>query len=468
MSGPLDRIRRVLSDAGPAVRRGSEIGTNASEDEDPARKRLRERLRERLAAIRAGEVGRGGRVPPASPRPSDPSHGGDPAPLLTLDDFEGADDRPLEERVRGTVESGPKGSCLVVERRRSLAERHGDVRLSEVLERPLPLRPTERRPRGPTEIHARDAVFLDVETTGLSGGTGTLAFLIGTGRVVRGEAGDEFVVRQYFLRDFPDEPAALEALADDLADSPLVTFNGRTFDWPLLSTRLRIHRTAVADRDHADLLPPSRRLWAGSLDSHSLAAIERHVLGVVRGQDLPGYLMPAAYFGWLRTGRAGALALAFDHNEVDVVSMAALWATVTRVLSEPTDRPMAVGKDHLGTAHLLLQHGEAVRARACLEAACAAGLGRETPALWRTLGDLQRRAGDLDAAKRTWRRWLVESDRFDPHPFESLAKVSEHVEKDALAALALVEQALTRCPDDHPAREGLAHRANRLRRKARS
>ncbi len=456
MSGALDRIRRVLSDAGPALRRAADVPLpGAVTDDDPARRRLRERL----AAIRAGEVGTGGRALPTSGEPS-------AAPAFSLDDFEGPeeDDRPLEERVGAVVESGAKGSFLVVTRRWPLAGRHGDVLLSEVLARPLPLRRTERRRGGATAIDARDAVFLDVETTGLSGGTGTIAFLIGTGRVER----DDFVVKQYFLRDFPDEPAALSALASDLADAPLVTFNGRSFDWPLLSTRWRIHRTPVADRDHADLLPPSRRVWQGSLSTHTLSAIERHALGIARGEDLPGALMPAAYFGWLRTGRAGALSKAFRHNEVDVVSMAALWAVVTRVLAAPSARPTAVAGDHLGTANLLLQHGDPAGARACLEAAFAAGFGRETPALWRALGDLQRQARDLPAAERTWRRWLVEAPRFDPHPFESLAKVEEHVRKDRSAALALTEEALARCPEGHPARGDLEHRANRLRRRLRS
>jgi hypothetical protein len=135
------------------------------------------------------------------------------------------------------------------------------------------------------------------------------------------------------------------------------------------------------------------------------------------------------------------------------------------VLEAPWDRPDATARDHLGTAALLLQHGEAARARACLEAAAGAGLGTETPALWRTLGALQRRAGDLDAAARTWRRWLEEGDDFDAHPYESLAKVEEHRRRDYLAALTIVEEALGRCPRGHRARRDLEHRATRLRRR---
>ena len=305
------------------------------------------------------------------------------------------DGRSLLDRVGGEVRHGPKGSFLLAVRRWPLAARHGNVLLGDMLDHPLALRRRERAGRAETTVDPARAVFLDLETTGLSGGTGTLAFLIGTGRV----EGDEFVVRQYFTRDFPDEPAVLDALAEDLGDAPLVTFNGRSFDWPLLSTRLSIHRTAVADRAHVDLLPPSRRLWAQSLESHSLGDLERRVLGVTRGADLPGALIPAAYFDWLRTGRSATIALAFEHNAIDIVSLAALSAVVSKILRDPAKRVEAPAGDHLATAMLLLDHGDPERARACLEAAAAAGLPRDTRSVRRLLGTIQRRAGDFDSAE---------------------------------------------------------------------
>jgi hypothetical protein len=131
--------------------------------------------------------------------------------------------------------------------------------------------------------------------------------------------------------------------------------------------------------------------------------------------------------------------------------MVALAARIARVLEAPWDRPGATARDHLGTAALLLQHGEAARARACLEAAAEAGLGAETPALWRTLGGLQRRAGDLAAAARTWRRWLAEGADFDAHPFEALAKVEEHRRRDFRGA-AIVTDALAPPPSHHTRR----------------
>ena len=359
---------------------------------------------------------------------------------------------------------GPKGSILVTERRWALDAPHGAVSLAAALERPIPLRQRERRKGGAIDVHPRDAVFLDLETTGLSGGTGTIAFLVGTGRF----ESDAFVVRQYFLRDFPDEPALLEALVDDVGDAPLVTFNGRSFDAPLLTTRLRLHRVAFAERDHLDLLPPARRLWAGSLESHALSALERHVLGVTREDDLPGALMPVAYFAWLREARAAGVAGAFRHNELDLVSLAALCGVVGRILKDPTSRPSAPSRDHLDTARLLMDHGDRAKARECLEAAIQGGAERESESLRRLLGSLHRRAGDLAAAEGTWTRWIEAEERsslFDAHPYVELAKLLEHRRRDLAAAHAMVERALRRCPAADPRKGALLHRRARLVRR---
>ena len=461
MSGNADRIRRILDDHGPALRRASDATTQPAAPTEPATPpaastTANEILRERLAALRAHAIGTG---PSRGPGGAAPEAGWMPALVLPEEDG-----RTLEAHVGAVLRTGRKGSFLQTERRWSLAERHGHTTLAAALERPIPLRRRERRVGGGDHVHARDAVFLDLETTGLSGGTGTIAFLVGAGRFVD----DAFVVRQYFLRDFPDEPALLEALVEDVGDAPLVTFNGRCFDAPLLTTRLRIHRVPFADRDHLDLLPPARRLWAGSLESHALSALERHVLGVVRPDDLPGALMPVAYFAWLREARAAGVAGAFKHNELDIVSLAALCGVVGRLLDDPTARPDAVARDHLDTARLLVDHGDLAKARTCLEAAIESGAEAPSEGLRRMLGTLHRRAGDLPAAERTWTRWIValESARtFDAHPYEELAKLLEHRKKDLRAAREIVERALARCPATDAHRPHLVHRRARLDRR---
>jgi hypothetical protein len=442
-----DRIRRILDGAGTALRRAVEVPQKPPE---APRDGLRERLlRRRLDALRVAET------TPAL-RPTPPPE----APLPLLDDD---DRRPLEEVVGATVRTTARGSHLYVERRYPLDVLHGRVRLGDVLERALPLRRAERLPGAPPEIDLRSAVYLDVETTGLSGGTGTVAFLVGAARF----EGEALVLRQYFMRDFPDEGSLLEAFADDLGGAPLVTFNGRSFDWPLLTTRLRLHRTRVAERPHADLLPPSRRLWAGSLESHALGDLEREVLGVEREDDLPGWMIPEAWFSYLRSRRPARVAAAFRHNEVDIVSMVALGAVVARLASEPTSRRGCPALDHLGTARLLLDHGRSDLARACLEAAVSGGLPEPSPVLRRLLGACHRRAGDLDGAMRAWSAWLQEEEVFDPHPFEELAKACEHRLRDLPRALAYVEEALARCAPGDPRRASLLHRAARLRERHR-
>ena len=150
-------------------------------------------------------------------------------------------------------------------------------------------------------------VYLDTETTGLAGGTGTCAFLIGIGTI----EGTQFVVRQFFLRDYPEEKAILHALAEILdAFDGVVTYNGKTFDMPLLETRYALARlkSPFARLMHLDALHPSRRLWRLRLESCKLTDLESAVLGIEREGDVAGSEIPAIYFDYLRTGRCARLA----------------------------------------------------------------------------------------------------------------------------------------------------------------
>src|SRR5207245_11750591 len=165
-------------------------------------------------------------------------------------------------------------------------------------------------------------IFLVTETTGLAGGTGTYAFLVGAGWI----EGDVFVVAQHFMRDLDEEPALLAALAPLLERAGgVVTFNGAGFDLPLLETRFVLARRRwPATLPHLDLLRPSRRVWTGCFDDCRLGTLERDVLGLAREEDVPGALIPSLYFDWLRRRRAAPLARVFAHNRDDVLSLAAL------------------------------------------------------------------------------------------------------------------------------------------------
>jgi len=367
--------------------------------------------------------------------------------------------RPLGELVGGVERKTPYGLLLQVERRLPLDLDHGRIALRDALLHPVPLRLHEQGPGAGRLLAAQDAVFLDTETTGLSGGTGTVAFLVGTGWVEQ----EVFVLRQYFMRDYPEERALLHALDEDLAGRPLVSFNGRSFDWPLLKTRWQMHHSQATEHAHLDLLTAARRLWGRTLHSHSLATLERHVLGLGRGEDLPGYLIPGAWFDFVRSGWGGTIAQAFRHNEIDVVSMLALFARVGAILADPGGRVEALA-DRLGTARLLLDLGDPARARRCLEAGLGEGAAVEERGVRRLLGHLCRRKGEWRAALEHWQH-VARSGEFDSEAYEQAAKLYEHRLHDPVAALAWTHAALEQVVEGTRCYEAFAHRAARLERK---
>lgn len=203
----------------------------------------------------------------------------------------------------------------------------------------------------------KDAVFLDLETTGLSRGTGTYAFLIGVGRFMDGG----FRLRQFFLRDFHEETAAMTALLTELETArALVTFNGRTFDWPLLETRATMNRMRLPRLPHLDLLHPARRLWQGTLDSCRLSRLEEEVLDLHRTDDVPGEEIPQRYFAFLETGDATPLADVVIHNQLDILSMVALAGFMGHAVAEPLSaapvgRPLS-GAELLAIGRLLVEN----------------------------------------------------------------------------------------------------------------
>jgi hypothetical protein len=179
------------------------------------------------------------------------------------------------------------------------------------------------------EVPARDVVCFDTETTGLAGGTGTRAFLIGSARW----RGDGLHIRQWLMTALAAESALLRAFAGSLdPTAALVSYNGRSYDAPLLAARYRLARLPdpLPGRMHIDLLHPARRRWRGRWENCRLATIERRVLGVVREDDLPGSEAPAAWLRHLRGGDARDLRRVVDHNRQDLVSLAGLLVHLER------------------------------------------------------------------------------------------------------------------------------------------
>ncbi|MGC9359895.1 MAG: ribonuclease H-like domain-containing protein, partial [Anaerolineae bacterium] len=282
------------------------------------------------------------------------------------------------------------------------------------------------------------ALFIDTETTGLGGGGGTYAFLVGMGRF----EGNAFVVRQLFMPDYDDEGALLDLLAESVQDSGgLVSFNGRAFDWPLLASRYVMDRRPVPGQGlpHLDLLLLSRRLWREMLPSCSLASLEEHVLGLERSfEDVAGHLIPDIYRRYVKDGDAGPLDGVFYHNLVDVLSMVSLAqvaADIARdgleMVEEPLCDAYALGRLYEG----LGRASEATQAYRQARGERDEGV-RAWEAGWRE-AMLHKRRGAFEAAVSLWSR-LVDGFRLDP--YVELAKYHEHRSKDLAEARRWVVQ----------------------------
>lgn len=373
----------------------------------------------------------------------------------------------VAELVGGRERATSHGSLLVARRDYQLQHSHGELLLRTALEAsPEVFRLLGRRPAG-DPAPAR-LLYLDTETTGLAGGTGTYAFLVGAGFF---EA-DRFVLEQYFMRDLDEEPALLAALEALLADfDGVVTFNGRGFDLPLLETRFVLARRRWPDHLwHLDLLPPARRLWSFRLPDCRLATIETRVLGLDRIDDVPGALIPSLYFRYLRSRRAEELRPVFEHNRLDVLSLVALTGWVARALSDPGGLDLAP-EEYLGLGRLW-EGLDAERGIECYRTALARGLGspyRERVLL--RLGLRAKREARWHEACRFWEAAISGDSGFHLGPWEELAKYYEHRCRDLAAAqrvtsLALAEARAQGAPDAVGA--SLAHRLSRLRRRTRS
>ncbi len=270
-------------------------------------------------------------------------------------------------------------------------------------------------------------VYIDTETTGLSGGSGTLAFLVGMA-VVEDEA---VVLSQLLLTRFSGEAALLSAFS--MALSPLdrlVSYNGKSYDLPLLMTRFRMQALSppFAALSHLDLLHPTRRLFARRWPDCRLLTLEERLLGFRRVNDLPGAEAPAAWFDYLRHGRGDKLIQVVKHNRQDILSLVAAHSAVAQAIKQPE----AFDVDLVGLARWLAETDEP-RARELLlsdaDRLCNAGK--------RLLGHLARRAGDWPLAVGLWEGLAASGCT---HSIERLAKYHEHVSKDLAMAKHYCEQ----------------------------
>ncbi|MDX9992610.1 MAG: ribonuclease H-like domain-containing protein [Anaerolineales bacterium] len=344
---------------------------------------------------------------------------------------------PLAESLGGRWIESRRGPAFVVEKTYPADYLHGSlpIRLDSPLAR-IAQWANDARLVG---LAPEQLAFLDTETSGLSGGTGTYAFMVGVARYI----GGNLQLAIFFMPAPEEEPALLEALADFLAPcTALVTFNGKSFDAPLLKTRYALHSIPCPFDDfaHIDLLPLARRLWRDRLPSRALKALEIDILNAPRGdEEVPGYEIPYLYFDYLRSGDPSPLKGVFYHNGLDVVSMAALLNHTAGLLENPHAAELH-GLDILALARLfedlrIWDDSARLYERALESVLPEAGFAEAT----RRYATLQRRRGDLEAAVKLWERAAGQGHLY---AHVELAKHAEHCQKDIPLALRWTEAAL--------------------------
>jgi hypothetical protein len=372
--------------------------------------------------------------------------------------------------IENCLEGQWYGHCFIVERRLPAATKYGRVRIGELAER---LRDSAHE--APLVCNGASArppfVFFDLETTGLSGGAGTQAFLVGMAWF---EDDGSLTTRQYLLARYSDERAMLAAVAEELGRAgAIVSFNGKSFDTSVLETRYLFHRLEwdKSERPHIDVLHPARRFWKE--DECSLVVLEQQILGAWREDDVPGFEIPERYFRFVRSGDASPLAGVFEHNRRDLISLAGLTSRLLEIVRG--------GPDYAENAREALALGQVyarartpehdARAIAAFERAVMLATSSKPSRSGRAsfvcedalyaLAAAYRRARRFDDAAKCWTT-LVESgcsSAIQHEAIEALAIHHEHRRRDLEAARLFAMENVVR------ARKGARHRLDRIERK---
>ena len=374
----------------------------------------------------------------------------------------------IEEVLLGHAHTTHLGETFVVEARYPPEYQHGSQGLLTTA--PLHILAAWAGEQRVSECPPQGFVFLDTETTGLSGGAGTYAFLIGVGRF----EGQDFHLAQFFMRDPLEEPAQLAALEEFMAPcQAIVSFNGKAFDVPLLNTRFISQgwHPPFLDIAHVDLLHLARRLWRDRLPSRTLGNLEVQILGTRRTeQDVPGWMIPQMYFDYLVSGDARPLQSVFYHNAMDVLSLAALFNYTAGLLADPFTGAAHQGIDLVALGRLFEDLGDLDSAtRLYLQ-----GLEHELPrpilldAIDR-LALIHKRGENLAAAVELWEQ-AARHEHIYAHV--ELAKFYEHRARDidqallwTRSAIDLVKAASLPSYERRQWLEELEHRRDRLQGK---
>ena len=346
----------------------------------------------------------------------------------------------IDQWMSGEEVQTPLGRHFESERIWERHRRHGNMDISHLFELPGCLLQSMSDSSVPACPPTRWA-FLDTETTGLAGGPGTYAFLIGVGRIT--EKG--FQLRQFFMREQGEESSLLHAISDYLSQfDVLITYNGRIYDEPLLEARYRMasRPSPFARLKHVDILVGARRLWKLRFDSCRLVELESQVIGFEREGDVPGELIPYLYFEYLRRREAFRLAPVFHHNAMDILTLACLTAIVPHAFQAPGEARLHHGAEMVGLARWLRQAERHDDAIALFRQAVDRGLSDEL--LFRTLWDLavlEKKQGREPASIDIFRDLSGCRNPFRLSALEELAKFYEHRERNYDMALEMTRSA---------------------------
>lgn len=347
--------------------------------------------------------------------------------------------RDIDALVTGKEITNDWGSCYIVEKSYPLSFIHGGYCLGNALNITGDNLAAVGG-AGCEKLNRQKLLYLDTETTGLSGGAGTVAFLVGTGFF----DAESFKLRQYFIRDYNEEPAMLKDLHELFsAHQAFVTFNGKSFDINLLQSRFISNRFKPAFREmpNVDLLYPSRKVWGLKLESCRLSSLEENVLGHFRCDDIPGAMIPSVYFKYLADRDAADIRRVIYHNELDILSMVSLLIKLSSMLQNPfaeTDREYEL----LGLGRLFEASGRTDTMIECLEACTEGNQYSVRSRAVKRLTYFYKREGNYDRALEHWRGMEQGNTGFEMFHLVEMAKYYEHKAKDLEFALTITDKAM--------------------------
>ena len=360
------------------------------------------------------------------------------------------------------------GACFQVVRHFPMDFKHGAFYISQIQDVDPSIFAQVGRDSRLSNLNLKNILFIDTETTGLAGGTGTVPFLVGLGYFQ-----DEGLhVEQLFIRDYHEEKAMLHHLAETLAKySVLVSYNGKAYDMNLIHSRFLMHRMKVSTENHShlDLLYPVRRIWRRRLQDCSLGNIEEKILDFKRHGDIPGFLIPDIFFQYIRTGNGSELTGVFKHNQWDIVSLVVLTMLLGAVHHNPGI--------HLQHAEDLLSHGKSLARGELFESAISSlryAIEKEpSEEAYQLMAHCYKKTEQWQDAIQHW-QYLVEKFPHQFNAYEELAKHYEHHEKNFEEAIAIVQKALIRLDitsqlhpqaQNHQSMADFVYRLKRLQRK---